>query len=60
VYVAKFCAPPPPGDRFVLTLMWIVEDARPMAGKYLVKWRPGFVEAHSGQAAVSAPVAVVT
>ncbi|KAJ9133984.1 mRNA cleavage and polyadenylation specificity factor complex subunit pta1 [Pleurostoma richardsiae] len=31
--------------------IWIeYEDARPMAGKYLVKWRPGFVEAQTASA----------
>lgn len=32
--------------------MSAVEDARPLAAKYLVKWRPGFIESQtSGHAA---------
>lgn len=27
-----------------ITNLIIDEDARPMAGKYLSKWRPGFIE----------------
>ena len=34
-----------------------VEDARPMATKYLDKWRPGFVQSHSQPVVESAPAA---
>lgn len=27
---------------------YVDEDARPMAAKYLTKWRPGFIESQSG------------
>lgn len=37
----------------ILTLA--VEDARPMATKYLDKWRPGFVKAHSEPVVDSMP-----
>lgn len=33
----------------VLTLYFLDEDARPMAAKYLTKWRPGFVESQSSE-----------
>lgn len=33
------------------------EDARPMASKYLVKWRPGFVESQTAGADGAAPAA---
>ena len=29
------------------------EDARPLAAKYLVKWRPGFIESQAAQAAAA-------
>ncbi|CAK7216793.1 hypothetical protein SBRCBS47491_002948 [Sporothrix bragantina] len=51
----------PPARALTLDTMqeiWIeFEDARPMATKYLDKWRPGFVQAHSQPAIESAPAA---
>ncbi|CAK7210450.1 hypothetical protein SCUCBS95973_000787 [Sporothrix curviconia] len=51
----------PPARDLTLDIMqeiWIeFEDARPMATKYLDKWRPGFVQAHSQPAVESAPAA---
>lgn len=46
----------------VLLTFSIVEDARPMAAKYLTKWRPGFIESQTGggghnAAALPPPVA---
>lgn len=32
------------GMRRVHADITVDEDARPMAGKYLAKWRPGFIE----------------
>ncbi|KUI66313.1 mRNA cleavage and polyadenylation specificity factor complex subunit pta1 [Cytospora mali] len=44
--------------------IWIeYEDARPMAAKYLTKWRPGFIESQSGGGGVNdaaLPPAVAT
>jgi symplekin len=40
------------------------EDARPLAAKYLVKWRPGFIESQTrapgGDAAPASGVAIAT
>lgn len=41
-----------------LILTYLVEDARPLATKYLDKWRPGFVQAHTAPAIESAPTEV--
>lgn len=41
------------------TLIFLDEDARPMAAKYLTKWRPGFVESQSSDGkAATLPAAV--
>lgn len=34
------------------------EDARPMAAKYLTKWRPGFVESQTAAAGNNATAAL--
>lgn len=33
------------------------EDARPLAAKYLIKWRPGFIESQARPAGDVAPAA---
>jgi len=43
---------PPLCTHFMALTSWAVEDARPMAAKYLIKWRPGFVEAHISEGTV--------
>ncbi len=36
------------------------EDARPLAAKYLIKWRPGFIESASGAAGDAATASLDT
>ncbi|KAL1897887.1 hypothetical protein Sste5346_003739 [Sporothrix stenoceras] len=54
----------PPARALTLDIMqeiWIeFDDARPMATKYLDKWRPGFVQAHSAPAVEAAPAEAAT
>ncbi|KAK0632055.1 hypothetical protein B0T14DRAFT_416846 [Immersiella caudata] len=53
----------PPAREIALNTVadiWVeYEDARPLAGKYLSKWRPGFIESQQALADGSAPSAMI-